>query len=50
MPKIEKDLHTGVPDHQVLLSFNNDSEAENFEAWWSDGGGEQEFGNFLDQQ
>ena len=34
MPNIERELHTSVAEHQILLSFTNDDDALIFHEWW----------------
>lgn len=31
---IETELNTSIPEHQALLSFNTDKQAEEFYYWW----------------
>ena len=31
---LENEVQLGLPAHEILLSFNNDSGAEKFEEWW----------------
>lgn len=38
--KLERELTVRLPEHQLGLSFNNDSDTEVFEEWWSDIGKE----------
>lgn len=40
LPKIEKDCHVSIPEHQILLSFNGDSDANYFYGWWNRSGEE----------
>lgn len=37
-PKIERELHSSVADHQILFSFTNDIDARAFEWWWNEQG------------
>ena len=32
---VECELQTSVPEHQILLSFNNDVDTLYFEEWWN---------------
>lgn len=32
---IDTDIRVDIPEHQVLLSFNNDEDAVNFNEWWN---------------
>jgi hypothetical protein len=32
---IQQDIHIGIPDHQILISFNNDDDAEKFAEWFN---------------
>ena len=46
--KIEHDtvpaeVHTYIPEHQVLLSFNADEDAIAFYRWWAEAGGRDLF-------
>lgn len=35
---ITDEIRSRVPEHQVLLSFNNDSDAFEFHDWWYESG------------
>lgn len=34
-PSEDRELTLSIPEHQVLLSFVNDSDAELFSEWWN---------------
>lgn len=34
LPDIETEVIYHVPEHQILLSFNGDDDAVQFEDWW----------------
>lgn len=38
LPDTRRDIQVDIPDHQVLLSFNGDSGAEDFLEWWDSKG------------
>jgi len=33
-PDSPRDVHITIPEHQILLSFTNDEDAELFDEWW----------------
>jgi hypothetical protein len=37
-PEVRTDAHFSVPEHQILLSFNNDEDALLFLDWWNECG------------
>lgn len=41
-----RETQNSLGDHEVLLSFNLDSDAEWFEGWWKDEG-EQKYAEYL---
>ena len=43
----ERDFHRDIHEHEVFISFNNDSGAEAFMEWWWDKG-EKAFNKWCD--
>jgi hypothetical protein len=41
---IQQDIHITIPEHQILISFNNDEDADIFHYWFNNIGRKQ----FLD--
>ena len=37
-PDLPREIITGLPEHQILFSFNSDCDAETFYDWWLDEG------------
>jgi hypothetical protein len=47
-PEIKTDAHFSVPEHEILLSFQNDDDAVKFFEWWyDDEGGWTTFAEWL---
>jgi len=40
-PSIGREVHSSVPEHEILLSFNDDWMAEAFDVWWRKQGEKQ---------
>jgi hypothetical protein len=40
-PSLGREVHSSVPEHEILLSFNDDWMAEAFNVWWRERGEEQ---------
>ncbi len=40
-PSLGREVHSSVPEHEILLSFNSDWMAEAFDAWWRERGEKQ---------
>lgn len=34
-PDMPREFHASLAEHQVMLSFTNDSDAERFNSWWN---------------
>lgn len=43
-----REQHTSVSEHEILMSFNNDSDTEYFEQWWNDFG-EMSYAKYLEK-
>jgi hypothetical protein len=34
-PSLGREIHSSLPEHEILLSFNSDWMAEAFDEWWA---------------
>lgn len=39
-PDMPESIRHDIPDHQVLLAFNSDDDADKFRDWWREAGWE----------
>lgn len=46
--ELPRQLTIDVPEHQVVISFNDDSDADGFYEWWGIAGFEA-FGEWIDE-
>ena len=46
-PEIAATITTSLGEHQVLMNFNGDHDAQTFIEWWQDEGGLREFQRFV---
>jgi hypothetical protein len=47
--KVEYEFRTFLPDHQALLSFDDDSDSYSFKQWWAAVGAVQ-FNQWLEEK